>query len=114
PRYRAAPATLPARTENSVSKPHLGRVIFWMSGALLCFSTIALSVRELGSKLNVFEILSIRSGTGVIVLLLLAAFRPTLRRHLVPRSMPLHLLRNTIHFGAQAGWAQAVLLLPLA
>lgn len=90
------------------------RLVLWMSGALLSFSVIAISIRELAGTLNVLEILAIRSGSGVIVLLALAAIRPALRRQLAWRRMPLHIVRNTVHFAATYAWALSLTMLPLA
>ena len=89
-------------------------VVLWMSGALLSFSIMAVSLRALRGPLNVFEMLSIRSGCGILILAAVALARPALWRELVPRRMGLHLLRNVVHFGAQVGWAYSVLVLPLA
>jgi drug/metabolite transporter (DMT)-like permease len=92
----------------------IGRVLVWMSGALLSFAAMAVSVRELADALNVFEMLSIRSASGLLVLLGLALARPPLRHLMRTRRFPLHAFRNVIHFGAQVGWAQGIVLLPLA
>jgi drug/metabolite transporter (DMT)-like permease len=97
-----------------VAQSHLGRVVLWMTGALLSFSGSALAIRALGKQLNTFEILTIRSGTGLFVLLVLAALRPELRRDIAPRYMAFHLARNTTHFVGQYSWALAVTLLPFA
>jgi len=93
---------------------NIGRVVLWMSGALLAFSMMAVSIRELAGVLNVFEILAIRSGSGVIILLLLAAFRPPLRTLLFTRRIALHALRNISNFSAQVAWAMGIVLLPFA
>jgi len=92
----------------------LARVVLWMSGALLSFSTMAVSVRELAANLSIFEILAIRSSTGVLVLGALALLSPTLRQMVVPRRMALHLLRNSTHYAGQYMWALSLTLLPLA
>jgi len=97
-----------------VTHNHLGRVILWMTGALLSFSAMAVSIRGLAGTLNIFEILSIRNGCGVVVLLALAAARPELRAYLAPRRMALHAVRNGVHFAAQYAWALSLTLLPLA
>jgi drug/metabolite transporter (DMT)-like permease len=97
-----------------VTHPHLGRVIFWMTGALLSFSAMALSIRGLADKLNIFEILNVRSGCGIIVLVALVVLRPELRSTLALRRMGLHAVRNSVHFAAQYAWALSVTLLPLA
>jgi drug/metabolite transporter (DMT)-like permease len=85
-----------------------------MTGALFSFSISALAVRALGQHLTVFEILSIRSGLGLAVLLVVIALRPELRADIAPRHMGLHLVRNTTHFVGQYLWALAVTLLPFA
>jgi hypothetical protein len=49
----------------NVQITNLTRVVFWMTGTLLSFSAMAVSIRILAGKLNIFEILSIRSGVGL-------------------------------------------------
>jgi drug/metabolite transporter (DMT)-like permease len=85
-----------------------------MTGALLSFCAMAVSIRGLAATLNIFEILSIRSGSGAIVLLMLVAARPELRPALALRRMGLHAVRNVVHFASQYAWALSVTLLPLA
>jgi drug/metabolite transporter (DMT)-like permease len=97
-----------------VTHAHLGRVVLWMTGALLSFSAMAVSIRGLVGRLNIFEILTIRSGTGVLVLLALVATHPELRATLALRRMGLHAVRNSVHFASQYAWALSLTLLPLA
>jgi drug/metabolite transporter (DMT)-like permease len=97
-----------------VATHNLGRVVFWMTGALLSFSLTAVSIRGLASTLNVFEILSIRSGFGLLVMTALMLVRPSLFRELKLVRMGLHVWRNASHFTGQYLWAWAVTLLPLA
>jgi len=97
-----------------VGNPQLGLVVLWMTGALFSFSVSAVSIRKHAMHLNVFEILSIRAGMGLLVLLALVAIRPELQAELVPRHMTLHVARNTTHFVGQYLWALAVTLLPFA
>lgn len=85
-----------------------------MTGALFSFLVSALAIRELGKHLNVFEILTIRSGFGLAALLALIAARPSVRPELALRHMRLHFARNTTHFVGQYLWALAVTLLPFA
>jgi drug/metabolite transporter (DMT)-like permease len=49
-----------------------------------------------------------------LILLALIAARPALRIHIRARRMGLHLVRNTVHYASQFGWALALTLLPLA
>src|SRR5215813_12398905 len=93
---------------------NLTRVVFWMIGTLLSFSAMAVSIRILAGKLNIFEILTIRSAVGLSIMLALLAIRAELRPLVRPSRMPLNLLRNLIHFGGQYCWATALTLLPFA
>jgi drug/metabolite transporter (DMT)-like permease len=93
----------------------LARVVLWMVGALLSFSVIAVSIREFAKTgLSIFEILAIRSGVALVVLLVLLVLRPDLRVHALPRRMGLNLLRNTVNFASQYSWALSLTMLPLA
>jgi drug/metabolite transporter (DMT)-like permease len=97
-----------------VTQRDLLRVILWMTGALLSFSAMAVSVRGLAKVLHVFEILAIRNASGLIILLAIGLAQPDLLRTLTLRRARLQLARNTIHFGAQYLWMLSVTLLPLA
>lgn len=93
----------------------LVRVVLWMIGALLSFSVMAVSIRELARMgLSIFEILAIRSGVALIVLLLLLVFRPELRMYTRPHRIGLHLFRNSVHYASQFCWALSITMLPLA
>lgn len=98
-----------------MKQSHLGRVLLWMFGALVSFSTIAVSIRALSEHhLTVFEILAMRSGIGIIVLSTILLFRPSLRATVRSQRLRIHLLRNTTHYAGQYLWALAITLLPLA
>ena len=93
----------------------IARVVLWMVGALLSFSVMAVSIRELSrAGLSIFEILAIRSGVALFVLLTLLALRKDLRVHALPRRMGLNLFRNTVHYASQYSWALSLTMLPLA
>jgi drug/metabolite transporter (DMT)-like permease len=92
----------------------IGRVMLWMSGVLLSFTVMAVSIRALARTFNVFEILAIRNAAGLAILLAIASARPTLRASLLSRRMGMHFLRNSVHFAAQYAWALSITLLPLA
>jgi drug/metabolite transporter (DMT)-like permease len=85
-----------------------------MTGALLSFSASAVAVRELGKRLSTFEILSIRSGVGFLVLLVLILSLPDLRRSLMFNRMGMHITRSIIHFCGTFLWTLAITLLPFA
>jgi drug/metabolite transporter (DMT)-like permease len=98
-----------------VATSKLARVVLWMVGALLSFSVMAVSIRELSrAGLSIFEILAIRSGVALVVLLVLLAARPDLREYARPRRMGLNLFRNTVHYASQFSWALSLTMLPLA
>jgi drug/metabolite transporter (DMT)-like permease len=88
------------------------RVVMWMVGALVSFSTLAVAIRALSHGLNVYEILAIRNLGGIVVL----GGYALARRERVAGPFPLriHLLRNVFHFGGQTAWAYGVTVLPLA
>jgi drug/metabolite transporter (DMT)-like permease len=93
----------------------LARVVLWMVGALLSFSVMAVSIRELSrAGLSIFEILAIRSGVALLVLFILLLVRPDLRTYALPRRMGLNLFRNTVHYASQFSWALSLTMLPLA
>lgn len=85
-----------------------------MLGALLSFSAMAVSVRELAGALTIFEVLAVRSALGLAIILAIGVARPHLLRGLAFRHMRLHLLRNGVHYAAQYAWATSLTLLPLA
>jgi drug/metabolite transporter (DMT)-like permease len=98
-----------------VQSNNLARVVLWMIGALLSFSVMAVSIRELAyAHLSIFEILTIRSATALVILVVVLLIYPELRLSIVPRRFKLHLFRNIVHFGSQYCWATALTLLPLA
>ena len=88
--------------------------VAWMVGTLLSFSLMAVSVRELGGVLNLFEIMMVRSIGGLLVLLAIMIPQPHLFRQLVLRRPVIHLIRNGTHYLASLGWSFAVIMLPLA
>ena len=76
---------------------------------------MAVSIRELFSGgLSIFEILAIRSGVALVVLLVLLAARTDLRVHAIPRRMGLNFFRNGVHYASQYAWALSLTMLPLA
>lgn len=87
------------------------RGALWMVGALVSFSVMAVSVRELLHTLGSFEILFIRSLMSLLILLFLLPGRVSSLR---TRHFGLHVLRNCFHFAGQYAWVYAISLLPLA
>ena len=89
-------------------------VVLWMTGTLLSFSAMAVSIRELSRALGILEILALRNALGLVILLALVLVRPELRHTIRTRHIWLHLMRNGVHFAAQFAWATSLTLLPLA
>ena len=86
-----------------------------MVGALLSFSVLAVSIRELSKDgFSIFEILLVRSGGILTILSVLMIVRPELRALTRPQRMKLNFLRNIIHYVSQYAWATSLTMLPLA
>jgi len=75
---------------------------------------MAVSIRQLGGILNLFELLMVRAVGGLGILLLVMAVRPALFGQLTLRKPLVHLIRNGTHFVANICWTNAVIVLPLA
>lgn len=97
-----------------MTSAQLGRAVLWMTGTLLSFSAMALSVRGLAGAFSIPEILTIRTALGTLILVAIALVRPNLWQEISLRRIRLHLLRNAIHFSSQYLWALSLTLLPLA
>lgn len=84
----------------------------WMVGALLSFSAMAISVRELTRAMGNFEILALRSLVSLVLVLAAVAWVGvgTLRT----RRLGLHVVRNVLHLCGQYAWVFAIAALPLA
>lgn len=87
-------------------------VAAWMSGALVCFSGMAVAVRELSPHLGVFEMLALRALGSLAMLGGFVAWGGGVLGRPVPFGM--HLARNVVHLGGQASWTYGLTLLPLA
>src|SRR3954454_8948452 len=103
-----------AEGNGRASQTRLGLLIVWMSGTLLSFIVAALSVRALSDKLNAFEMMSVRSAGGLIILFLLTIARPNLLEGLTARRMGLQTVRSVVNFVSQICWTVAITVLPFA
>ncbi len=89
------------------------RAAFWMIGAIISFSSMAIAGREINLQLDTFEIMMYRSFIGLVVLLCVVSLMG--KRHEIKRSqMGLHIIRNIGHFVGQNLWFYALTLIPLA
>src|SRR5436190_3689815 len=84
----------------------------WMAGWLALMLIVAVAGREAVRELNVFELMAIRSWIGLCLLYPLI-WRAGGFSVVKTRRLPLHIARNTIHFGAQLGWFYALTLIPI-
>lgn len=105
--------TAPA-SGNEAARSRLGWLMFWMTGTLVAFIVAALSVRGLAHRLDAFEMMTIRSLGGLVILLAMAAAWPALWRGLTLRHRRLQFARNVVHFGSQICWTIAIMVLPFA
>ena len=85
----------------------------WMIGAMLSFSLMAISGRELATSLNTFEIMLYRSIIGFLIVLVIGYFAKTLGEIKGGR-LGLHLFRNLAHFSGQNLWFLAVAYIPFS
>ena len=120
PGMNALQSVAPARAERirpseaSGSPARLGWLALWMSGTLAAFIVAAISVRALADSMNAFEMMTVRSAGGLVILFAMAVLRPDLRKSVRLRRMHLQGLRNVVHFGSQICWTLAITLLPFA
>ena len=89
------------------------KAAFWMLGAVLSFSLMAIAGRELGGELDSFEIMLWRSFAGIFIVLSLALQFGTLNQ-IKFTDLKLHAIRNACHFFGQALWYFAVTQVTLA
>ena len=89
------------------------KAAYWMIGAMISFSLMAISGRELAPELNPFEIMFLRSAIGLIIVLIFIFFCQTSDQIKTDR-ISLHFLRNVAHFGGQNLWFFAVAFIPFA
>lgn len=90
----------------------LAKAAGWMVVALLSFALLAVSARQLLDTMGAFQILFLRSGVGLAMILAYALPRRPGFAHTA--RLRLHLLRNLFHYGGQVFWITALGLLPLA
>jgi drug/metabolite transporter (DMT)-like permease len=88
------------------------RGVLWMGGAVLSFSTMAVAARELLAHMGPFQVLFVRSLVMMAIVLVIVA--QATDAVTATRRLPLHVVRNVIHFGGQYCWVFAIGALPLA
>lgn len=86
----------------------------WMSGTIVCFSTVAVAARELSFQIDIPSIVFLRSIAAIIISVALVAFSKEGFAQVHTTKIRLHVIRNCLHFVGQYGWVYAVAVLPLA
>ncbi|WP_226941865.1 DMT family transporter [Pseudooceanicola spongiae] len=95
------------------SRKDILRAVFWMSGSVISFLTMALAGRSLGKTLDTFEIMTWRSLTGAVIMIVLLTLRGSWKQIRFDH-MGLHVARNIAHFTGQNLWFFAVTMIPIA
>lgn len=85
---------------------------FWMTGAIVSFSAMAVAGRAVSHALDTFEIMLFRSVVGLIVVIAMARALGTTHT-ITGRHMGLHTIRNIGHFAGQNLWFFAITVVPL-
>jgi drug/metabolite transporter (DMT)-like permease len=93
-------------------QPSNARAALWMAGWLASMLLVMVSGREISRELSVFQLMELRSVIGLVMLvpLIQASGGVTALRTTRPFA---HIIRNTVHYGAQYGWFLALTLIPL-
>lgn len=89
------------------------RAAMWMAGAIMSFLSMAVAGRALASELDTFEIMTYRSLTGVIIMVVVITLTGKWHR-ITTHRLGLHVLRNVAHFTGQNLWFFAITMIPLA
>ncbi|MCZ4314335.1 DMT family transporter [Comamonadaceae bacterium G21597-S1] len=97
----------------SASSSSTIRAVPWMAGWLGLMVVMAISGRQATRELDVFQVMEVRSLIGLLMLAPLVHAAGGLRAMRTARP-GLHLVRNTVHYGAQYAWLYALTLIPLA
>lgn len=89
------------------------KAAFFMLGAMVSFTLMAIAGRELAGTLDTFEIMMYRSCIGLVIVLGIAIATGT-RSDIRPNRLGLHTLRNAVHFTGQNLWFYALIYIPLS
>lgn len=95
------------------SPPRVGRAALWMTGAIVSFSAMAVSGREVSGVHDTFEIMMYRSLLGFVIVVVILAATGKLGQ-VNARDFGTQAGRNLVHFAGQNLWLLAVTLIPLA
>ncbi|HET7362902.1 MAG TPA: DMT family transporter [Burkholderiales bacterium] len=94
------------------SSSHPLRGVLWMLGAVLSFAAMAIAVRELQRHMGTLQILALRTGMTLAIVVALVAGHGTAA--IATRRLPLHATRALVHLAGQYCWMYAISALALA
>jgi drug/metabolite transporter (DMT)-like permease len=101
-------------TVSVARRPSAGIALAWMCGALAAFTLVAIAGREAGRVVSTPQMMMWRGLLSLAIMLVALALSGRGGSVLRTRAAPLHLFRNTVHFGAQFAWLYALASIPLA
>ncbi len=90
-----------------------GKAALWMAGSIACFLAMSVAGRTAMARLDVFQVLEMRSVIGWVMILPLVHRAGGFRAMLTSRP-GLHVARNVVHYAGQFAWFYALALIPLA
>lgn len=89
------------------------KALFWMAGSIASFLVMSIAGRAATAKLDVFQVMEMRSVIGFFMLLPLVYAAGGFKAMKTRRPW-LHIGRNVAHYAGQYGWLYALTLIPLA
>ena len=93
--------------------PSKFKAALWMAGFLSLMLLMMISGREAARELQVFQIMELRSGLGLLMLCPVIYFAGGFTMLRTSR-LPTHAIRALLHYAGQYGWFLALTLIPLA
>ena len=97
---------------NQSDPKSLRQSLFWITGALVSFLTMAIAARELSDTLSPFVIVFFRTFFGFLIISATVAFYGF--KYVSTNQISFHFLRNSIHYLGVVAWIMGVGLIPLA
>lgn len=89
------------------------KAAFWMIGAIVSFTSMAIAGRAVSLDLDTFEIMMYRSLIGFVIVITVARAAGTLGQ-VTRRNLGVHTIRNLSHFAGQNLWFYSITAIPLA
>jgi len=95
-----------------MNMPPILLAAFYMSGAIVSFTSMAIAGRAVRQEFDTFEIMMYRSILGIIIVIAVAGYAGTLNQ-ITRNRLSLQFLRNLFHFTGQNLWFYALPIIPL-